>query len=38
MGTILGKGFAQTQVHTVDSMSAEGTSAIDSVHQNHIVW
>ena len=29
MGTILGKGFAQALVHTVKSMSAEGTSAFD---------
>ena len=29
MGTLLGKGFPQAQVHTVDSMSAEGTSAIN---------
>ena len=28
MGTILGKGFAQAQVHTNNSMSAEGTSAM----------
>ena len=28
MGTILGKGFAQAQVHTNHSMSAEGTSAV----------
>ena len=33
MGTILGKGFAQAQVHTVNSTSAEGTSAIDSMHE-----
>ena len=26
MGTILGKGFPQAQVHTVHSTSAEGTS------------
>ena len=29
MGTILGKGFAQAQVHSVNGTSAEGTSAID---------
>ena len=28
MGTILGKGFAQAQVHTNHSTSAEGTSAV----------
>ena len=28
MGTILGKGFAQAQVHTNHSASAEGTSAV----------
>ena len=33
MGTTLGKGFAQAQVHTVNSTSAEGTSAIDSRHE-----
>ena len=33
MGTILGKGFAQAQVPTVNSTSAEGTSAIDSMHK-----
>ena len=33
MGTILGKGFAQAQVQTVNSTSAEGTSAIDSRHE-----
>ena len=33
MGTILGKGFAQAQVHIVNSMSAEGTSAFDNMHE-----
>ena len=33
MGTILGKGFAQTQVHSVFSTSAEGTSAIDCMYE-----
>ena len=28
MGTILGKGFAQAQVHTNHSTSAKGTSAV----------
>ena len=28
MGTILGKGFPQAQVHTNHSTSAEGTSAV----------
>ena len=28
MGTILGKGFPQAQVHTNYSTSAEGTSAV----------
>ena len=28
MGTILGKGFAQAQVHTNHNTSAEGTSAV----------
>ena len=28
MGTILGKGFAQAQVHTNHSTSAKGTSAL----------
>ena len=28
MGTILGKGFAEAQVHTNHSTSAEGTSAV----------
>ena len=28
MGTISGMGFAQAQVHTVQSTSAEGTSAM----------
>ena len=28
MVTILGKGFAQAQMHTNHSMSAEGTSAV----------
>ena len=29
MGTILGKGFPQAQVHTVHSTSAEGTRAMN---------
>ena len=33
MGTILGKGFAQAQVHIVNSTSAEGTSAFDNMHE-----
>ena len=33
MGTIWGKGFAQAQVHTVNSTSAEGTSVIDIMHE-----
>ena len=32
MGTILGKGFAQALVHTVNSTRAFGTRAIDSMH------
>ena len=32
-GTILGKGFAQAQVHIVNSTSAEGTSAFDKMHE-----
>ena len=33
MGTILGKGFPQAQVHTVHSTSAEGTSAMNGMHE-----
>ena len=33
MGTILGKGFPQAQVHTVHSTSAEGTSAMNCMHE-----
>ena len=33
MGTILGKGFAQAQVHTVNSTRAFVTCAIDSMHE-----
>ena len=33
MGTFLGKGFAQAQVHIVNSTSAEGTSAFDNMHE-----
>ena len=33
MGTILGKGFAQAQVHTVNCTSAKGTSATDCMHE-----
>ena len=32
MGTILGKGFAQALVHTVNSTRAFGTCAIDRMH------
>ena len=32
MGTILGKDFPQALVHTVHSMSAEGTSAMKCMH------
>ena len=32
MGTILGKGFAQAQVHIFNSTSAEGTSAFDNMY------
>ena len=32
MGTILGKGFAQALVPTVNSTRAFGTRAIDSMH------
>jgi len=31
MGTILGKGFAQALVHTVNSTRAFGTRAIDGM-------
>ena len=33
MGTISGMGFAQAQVHTVHSMSAEATSAMSCMHE-----
>jgi hypothetical protein len=33
MGTILGKGFPQAQVHTVHSTSAEGPSAMNCMHE-----
>ena len=33
MGAILGKGFAQAQVHTVYSTSAGGTSAMNGMHE-----
>ena len=33
MGTISGMGFAQAQVHTVHSTSAEGTSAMNCMHE-----
>ena len=32
MGTILGKGFAQALMHTVNTTRAFGTHAIDSMH------
>ena len=35
IGTILGKGFAQAQVHIVSSTSAEGTSALDCLEYLH---
>ena len=33
MEKILGKGFAQAQVCNVNSTSAQGMSAIDSMHE-----
>ena len=33
MGTISGMGFAQAKVHTVHSTSAEGTSAMNCMHE-----
>ena len=33
MGTIVGKGFPQAQVQTVHSTSAEGTSAMNCMHE-----
>ena len=37
MGKILGKGFAQAQVHTNHSTSAEGTSAVMYAWRNQTV-